>query len=657
MNVLDALRGVSAKHRSVVARAVGAGPRASAEEIARRLLDPASLAAIADGLSEGARAEALRKALPRESQRHGAYHSGYLYPTSAGELELETHGLVFGCKRGWQTDYVVPDDMRGPLLVVLAGRHAAQMRPGEAERWVGAPLQLAHDAAAVWAALHRVPARLKTDGELYQRSWPKLLQALPATPLFEGREWWLRYRVDAALEVLREEGCLRVRLDGSNGWETKRELVPTGDLAPALTRSEDGLRERLGVRLTAGIDDVAAITLLTCTGELDCVSLSTFGTALSAMLEQAGMYFDGEHSTFVVGVVGLAAAWLLGLVEFGLDGHGEPVAARMRDVVGLAEPEPEGERERARAVCQSNFEVVLLAPPTPAERLMLELSGEPVPGQPHVYRITRRSVAVGEKSPVGPGGVLGALRMLAGEVPQNVARSVADWASGYGPPLRVRTAMMLDAGDRQTAELLAGGPVGEFVVERISDTLLAFPADRLDALRAALAAAGRELEPGLDRVSGRWKDEDRGNSAVERVWMASAAPVTPADGKLVSTVNRWRPPRPGETAGPPRQASPLVLVGPWSAESSGSRTPVTSTAAPANGRARAAVEPPLHVILRAIEEGEDVHIAYAGARGVTQRRITPFEVENSAVHAWCHLRDEECSFWVSSITEAVPADE
>ena len=60
------------------------------------------------------------------------------------------------------------------------------------------------------------------------------------------------------------------------------------------------------------------------------------------------------------------------------------------------------------------------------------------------------------------------------------------------------------------------------------------------------------------------------------------------------------------------------------------------------------------MILDAIESDDDVVMVYAGARGVTKRQITPYEVEDAAVHAWCHLREDERSFWVASIRDATP---
>ena len=72
-------------------------------------------------------------------------------------------------ERLWRDHYVVPEDLRGPLTSALMLAHASGIKAGRAERWLGAPLQLAHDVAALWAGLHREPARLKTDGELSAR--------------------------------------------------------------------------------------------------------------------------------------------------------------------------------------------------------------------------------------------------------------------------------------------------------------------------------------------------------------------------------------------------------------------------------------------------------------------------------------------------------
>ena len=59
-------------------------------------------------------------------------------------------------------------------------------------------------------------------------------------------------------------------------------------------------------------------------------------------------------------------------------------------------------------------------------------------------------------------------------------------------------------------------------------------------------------------------------------------------------------------------------------------------------------------MLQALEEGTDVHIRYAGARGLTERQVTPFEVDDSRLHGWSHLRVDERAFWLASIQAASP---
>jgi predicted DNA-binding transcriptional regulator YafY len=61
-------------------------------------------------------------------------------------------------------------------------------------------------------------------------------------------------------------------------------------------------------------------------------------------------------------------------------------------------------------------------------------------------------------------------------------------------------------------------------------------------------------------------------------------------------------------------------------------------------------------VLAALEEGADVRIRYAGARGLTERQVTPFDIDDARLHAWCHLREDERAFWLTSIQAASPVD-
>lgn len=457
MILQELLDSVSSKHRAAVARHIGLPKAATAVEIAAILLDARRLEAVVAELSEPARGFAARQVLGEAwSQYGGYYHSR---GAEAGAEELEACGLAFAFRDTWRTDRVVPADVLGPLGQALATAHLQGCAAGTADHWIGAPLQLAHDAAAVWSALHREPARVKTDGEIYQRSLPKLLAALPAIDLDELDDDLDDRRLAAALAFLRESTCLRLRLDADNGWETKRELTATGELLELLSCGP----AELHTRLLSGADcaplEMAGLTLLVRLGRA-AISLSSLGRAAREFADEAARYPSILSGTDAqVGARAVAIAWLAGLAEIGVDAGGRPCAVRLACVEVEARPGPV-------AICQGNFELVVLAVPAPADRLKLELTCEAVPGQPHVYTITKRSTVAAERAGVRPGGALGILRELAGELPQNVERTVAGWVDGHGPPLRVRTAMMLDAGDPATADRLAGGPLTGLVVER-----------------------------------------------------------------------------------------------------------------------------------------------------------------------------------------------
>jgi hypothetical protein len=49
-------------------------------------------------------------------------------------------------------------------------------------------------------------------------------------------------------------------------------------------------------------------------------------------------------------------------------------------------------------------------------------------------------------------------------------------------------------------------------------------------------------------------------------------------------------------------------------------------------------EDPVEAVLDAIERGSDLFIAYAGAEGMTERHITPQQIEGAAARAYCRLR-------------------
>jgi hypothetical protein len=306
----------------------------------------------------------------------------------------------------------------------------------------------------------------------------------------------------------------------------------------------------------------------------------------------------------------------MGALQLGVGSSGKLVAAR---IAAVAAPVADG----PPAICQSNFEVIALRPPTPDERLVLELCCDAVRGQAHVWTLTRASARCGQRAGLA-GGVLAALAGLCREpLPQNVARTVEGWVRDVRAPLRLRSAIMVDAGDVDSAERLLAGPLSGLVVDRLGATMLAVPASRLPQVEQALRAAGEELEAGLDRVSGRWMETpSRSNEAVA-AWSPYDRGARDPAGRLSSTLCA------GKTRPAPNAASSVPA------------DPTQSVASD-----------PVVAVLAALERGGDVFVVYAGASGISERVITPLEVDGSSVRAYCHLRGDERSFWLSSIQAA-----
>jgi hypothetical protein len=612
----ELLAGLPAAHRRAVASALGLRAAASAEVIGVAICDPERIAAVVGSLSSDACTLAAKAALFDDAT---VYESWSGRP-SPGAAELERYGLAFAFRQSYSlTQYYVPADVRAALALALAAPLARGLAGARPARLIETPLQLAHDSAALWAELARSPVRLKTDGMLYQREVPRMLAALPPLELHGPDDALASMRLEFVLLILRDELLVQVRVDDRPGAEVRRELVGTGNPRALLGGAPAELRARL---LRHGERTRLWGATLALTASLEqgaTVGLKSFGVALRKLGALAGLTIDPRVSDLSVALGGLHFAWLAGEVVIGIDREGTPSAVRLA-------PAPVPPPGRRALVCQANFELVALAPPTPAERLVLALTCEPVAGQAHVFRLTRESARGAQRSGALPRGVVRELEELVGELPQNVVASLLDWTSSVRPPLRLRTAMVLDTGDESTAEALIAGQLAGHVVERLGPTQLAIRAGDLPAVQAALKKAGHALDPGIDRVSGRWSERESGPTEAEASWTPYVGSSAPA-GKQISTLG----------AGTPKPA----------------RKP-----APAPRQAHSLLDPDdddrVQVLLDAIERDGDVFIVYAGARGTTRRQITPYEVEGAAVHAYCHLRDDDRSFWLASILEAEP---
>ena len=606
--VAELLASSSAPHRRAVASELGLAPGAPADEIASVLRDRERIPAIVGGLSPGARRLAAEAAFLGEPTVHQSWNGR---PSDAAS-ELERHGLAFAFKHSYVVEYRLPRELHSLLADALAAPYARDLAAARPARLLGAPLQLAHDMATLWAYLARTPVRVKTDGVVYQRDVPKLFDALPPIELHGPQGPMEGPRLGFVLALLREERLVRVRVDDRPGADGRRELVPVGDPVALLAADPEWLRARLASHACRSVMGAPALALVNALEPSATVALTSFGAALRALCEETGVGVP-QAGDFGLALGGLHFAWLTGAVVLGVDRDGRPSAVR-------AEPAAIG--TPGRVVCQANFELIALSPPTPFERLVLALTCEPVPEQAHVFRLTRESVRAAQRCGVLAGGVTTALERLVGELPQNVGRSLDDWTASVRRPLRLRTAMMLDAGDTGTAEALLSGELAAQVVERLGPSQLAIRAADAKAVEAALRRAGHELDAGIDRVSGRLSEREPVRTEAEQIWEAESVDESP-DLKQVSTL-----PKAGRQLTPP----PSNVPPRYGADDE---------------------QDPVDVVLDAIERGTDVCIVYAGARGTTQRQITPYEIEGAAVHAYCHLRGDDRSFWLASIQDAV----
>ncbi len=626
VELADLLASAPDANRRAAAIASGLPPETPAQAIGVALLDPARIAAIVRTLSPAARRLAAHAAFLGDPV---VVESWTRRPDNQA-CELERHGLAFAFRESYWLRYFIPPELHPLLADALAAPYARNLSHAEPERRVEAPLQLAHDVAALWAYLARAPVRVKTNGTVYKRDVPKLLTALPALELHSPGDVMAVPRLEFALALLAEEGLIRVRVDDRPHSEERRELIATGDPTTLLGAEPEGLRASLLGHAPGTFMSAPALALANALEPGATVALASFGAALRTLCEQTGVGVPDDLSDFGLALGGLHFPWLAGAVSLGLNRDGLPIAVR-------ATPAPIP--GTGRIVCQANFELIVLSPPTPAQRLVLALVSESVADQEHVFQLTRRSVEAAHRSGLLEGGVVAALEQLAGDLPQNVARSVSDWTSSLRRPLRLRTAMMIDTRDSATADELVASELSEFVVERLGPSHLAIRAVDIRAVEAALHRAKHELDAGIDRVSGHLGEREPRRPQVETAWEPEFADDLPP-GELISTLGRG-------TAAP----RPQLALAPEPAPA----------LAGANGNGRVSDGPDryddaLAVVIDATTRGNDLLIVYAGAEGTTCRQITPYEVNAATVHAHCHARGQDQWFWLASIQEAVELD-
>ncbi|MFN8204353.1 MAG: hypothetical protein U0S48_17480 [Solirubrobacteraceae bacterium] len=590
-----ALAALPADHRSAVAEAVGA-PGTSPAEILAVLGDEARLAQIVGDLPNDARAAVTEIAFAKVDLWTPPNPPP---PQGATLAELERHGLALCLETSWSLAYAAPSDLVAPLRRIRIRAHAARIpdAPPPA-RMLASSDQLVQDVAAVGATLAHGGIQLKADGDIYARSRPKLVAALstPADPIFDIGET----RLDLALRLLQELDALHVVGDDLPGRNARRELRLCVDL-PALLDQPAEARSRLARPLQhlwpqheliePLLDELAGRT----------VELSALGDAIVTLFAEARKHLpvhDAQPASLALAATHLR--WLCGGARLGVDSE-EMLATITFGTFGeTADTGPP-------CVAQGDFDLVALRAPLPHERAGLLLLCEPVDGREHVFRLTRERIqsAVRALCEPQPEALVARLRTLAGDLPQNVERSVAAWVDQTPPQVRLRSAIMLDSGDTALADRVVDA-LGPAVVERLAPRLLAIDAHELPAVAGDLRKAGIELAPGLDRISGSWQEPAGGGERYSEWWRPSI-PRTPDDfpGQLVSGLDGHT-----EEAG-----SPLLP----DFDTDDPEIPMVDDEDPAPGE----------IVLASYESGEMIELVYAGADGMVVEQVTVEEIDRA----------------------------
>jgi len=640
-----ALDAAGAAHRRAVASSLGLAADAGAQRIAAAVLEPEGLAA---------RVAALDRR-DHETLAFGAFMHGLVAidhhrhlpepPTpSPTLLRLASDGLLCATRNRNQTVHQIHPELGVPLRAALLERAAASaLACDEAVpkgvRWLTGPEQSLHDAAALSARLAAGDVKVKADGELYANAMPKLAQALPQLGL-QLDEPAAALRLDLTLELLRDGGFVRCRGEDRPGAATRRQLVTAGDLLAGLRAGGADLQDlvaataqrRIGIEIAWLLADLLRDRSPGCE-----LSLAAFAEGCEPLALAVDRSLGGLPSEIAAQLL-LAAVWLAGRCAFGVDAEGAIIAVRFDP------PDATGETgDGPLALLQPSFELVLRRRPTPGERLVLELLSQGSAGQEHVRMLTRGSV-VGAARVMRASGSdpLDELGGLCGEVPQNVRRTLEDWIATVKPPARLRSAIFVELPDEATADR-AAAQLKDLVVERIGHTRLAIEADALGTLATRLTAVGVELEPGIDRISGIWRERTSPvDDRATRAWTARdigswRTDLSPLQGTIVGILGEVAPRAQAVTSSPLQAVIALELGRPGDVD----------TLFDASDD----LDDLRYVLDEVCGESEAISVRYAAADGAQLVELVPTRVADGRVHGVDARTREPVALWLTSILE------
>ncbi len=201
----------------------------------------------------------------------------------------------------------------------------------------------------------------------------------------------------------------------------------------------------------------------------------------------------------------LRALHRLGLADLGLGKAGDEVAWRLtalgRHLLARGEAPEEEAPAGERIVVQPNFQIVALGPvPVTTLHEIEQFADRVSTDRAITYGLTRASLYRGQQNGWDGSRVIARLAELSGaELPQNVARTIAEWQALH-ERIVVRTGLcLIQSADSELldrlAAALAGAKPGAVILDRLAPTLAAAGATPPVSRALATALGALEIHP------------------------------------------------------------------------------------------------------------------------------------------------------------------
>lgn len=198
---------------------------------------------------------------------------------------------------------------------------------------------------------------------------------------------------------------------------------------------------------------------------------------------------------FWLGLADLGYAELATSVQRSAAAPGRPLAVRLTDMgrwLLLNQPAPAIPEETGRVVVQPNFHIFAFDPISDAVLARLDSFAVRQNAERAIeYILSRESVYRAQLAGQTAAGIQEWLEQTTGApLPQNVARSLAEWQANFERIVIRGRVGWLETTPEQADALMANDAMRPAILKRVSATGLLIQAERMDALERALLAAG-----------------------------------------------------------------------------------------------------------------------------------------------------------------------